>query len=162
VIRIFSLGYLTAHQRDIWKQRQQGQTQTEIGRTMGISRQAIHRIFTQIDEKINRGFLEAATLNRISPSYKVDPLNGLLFGYSETFRMDSLLIYHPTLGIQVWYEYEGDCSRCQHHPNCRKALLDLYAMHKIPLMENFENLETSKLVQLFFTQLKQKSGTQSI
>jgi DNA-binding XRE family transcriptional regulator len=161
VISIFTLGYLTKHQREIWKKRQQGQTQSQIGKTLGISRQAIHRIFTQIDEKLNRALTEASTLNRITPTHSVNPVQGLIFGYSETLRMDSLLIYHPTYGIQLWYEYEGDCSRCQQHTNCHAALLDLYTMHNIDLPSDSKNLETNRLAQNLLIELKQKSTQHS-
>ena len=160
MIFIFTLGYLTTHQREIWKYRQQGQTQTQIGKTLGISRQAIHRIFTQIDAKLERALKEAATLNRISPTHPVNTIQGLVFGYSETLRMDCLLIYHPTFGTQLWYEYEGDCSRCQQHSICQPALQDLYTMHNIEFPPERASLETNRLVQNFLTKMKKKT-TQS-
>ena len=155
------LGYLTEHQRAIWKHRQQSLTQSEIGKLMGISRQAIHRIFSQIDEKLERALLEAARLNRITPTHKVDSTNGILFGYSETLRMDSLIAYHPNLGIQLWYEYEGDCSRCQYHDTCREALKDLCSMHQIPLSEGVSRIETNKMAQNIFQALKHKTFQKS-
>jgi hypothetical protein len=154
---MFTLGYLTQHQREIWKSRQQGQTQSKIGKNLGISRQAIHRIFTQIDEKLDRALTEASKLNRITPTHSVNTIQGLVFGYSETLRMDSLLIYHPTFGIQLWYEYEGDCSRCQQHTTCYEALLDLYKMHNIELPADSKKLETNRLAQNLLIELKQKS-----
>lgn len=161
MIYIFTLGYLTKHQREIWKNRQKGQTQSKIGKALGISRQAIHRVFTQIDEKLNRALTEAAQLNRITPTHSVNTLQGLVFGYSETLRMDSLLIYHPTYGIQLWYEYEGDCNRCQQHTKCHAALLDLYSMHDIELPANSSKLETNRLAQNLLIELKQKSTQHS-
>ncbi len=158
---MFSLGYLTSHQREIWKMRQTGKTQTQIGNTLGISRQAIHRIFTQIDEKLERALSEAASMARITPTHEVNPVLGILFGYSETLRMDSLLVYHPSYGIQLWHEYEGDCSRCQHHDKCRKALLDLYLLHQVQLPPEYTTVETNRLAQQFLLELK-KTAFRSI
>jgi cell division protein FtsL len=59
----FSTAYLTPRETSVWDLRRKKNTQSEIGRLMGFSRQASHKTLELVDVKVEKAFEEAASTN---------------------------------------------------------------------------------------------------
>ncbi|MBC8462979.1 hypothetical protein H8D76_01330, partial [Candidatus Bathyarchaeota archaeon] len=61
----FKVGYLTPREASIWDLRRRDRSQSDIGRELGVSRQAIHKSYHIIDSKVEQAFIEAAETNNL-------------------------------------------------------------------------------------------------
>jgi hypothetical protein len=105
----------------IWNLRRLKKSQAEIGRILGTSRQASHRAFDLIDEKINRAFNEAASSNHLEVR-RIDLVDGIMEAYSPVHRMPVFVSLSTVNGLRVWYMHEGKCAECGEEASCRRYL----------------------------------------
>ncbi len=117
----FSTAYLTPRETGIWDLRRRSNTQSEIGRLLGISRQAAHKSLREIDEKVEQAFTEAAKTNNLEVR-KIDLVHGLMEAYSPTHRLPVFVSLSKANGLRVWYMHEGNCGSCGYENDCRKFL----------------------------------------
>ena len=61
--------YLTERQLEIWSQRLKGTSKAEIGRMLGITRQAVYDAENVLLEKVELALTHAAQSNMIEPQY---------------------------------------------------------------------------------------------
>ncbi len=117
----FSTGYLTNRETNVWDLRRRKNTQAEIGRLMGMTRQASHQALGMIDEKIQRAFTEAAKSNSLEVR-RMDLVDGIMEAYSPVHRMPVFVSLSRVNGLKVWYMHEGDCGSCSEEKGCRTYL----------------------------------------
>jgi hypothetical protein len=117
----FRAGYLTPRETSIWNLRRQNLTQSDIGRELGVSRQAIHKACQIIDKKIEQAFIEAAETNNFEIK-TINLVDGVMFAYSPTNGIPVLVSLSKTNGLKVWYLYEGNCESCSLESSCRSVL----------------------------------------
>lgn len=119
----FRVGYLTRREMDIWSLRRLRNTQSEIGRILGVSRQAINKVYRIIDQKVEQAFMEAADANHLEPR-TVNLVEGIMEAYSPAYRVPVIVSFSRVNGVKVWYLYEGNCRDCHLEGSCRKTLED--------------------------------------
>jgi len=119
----FRAGYLTRRETDIWSLRRRRNTQSEIGRILGVSRQAINKVYRIIDQKVEQAFMEAADANHLEPRI-VNLVEGIMEAYSPAYRVPVIVSLSRVNGVKVWYLYEGNCHDCHLEGSCRKTLED--------------------------------------
>ena len=117
----FSAGYLTRREIDIWSLRRRRNSQSEIGRLMGVSRQAINKAYRIIDQKVEQAFMEASDANHLEPR-TVNPVEGIMEAYSPAHRLPVFVSFSKANGVKVWYLYEGNCRDCHLESSCRRTL----------------------------------------
>ena len=117
----FSAGYLTRREMDIWSLRRRRNSQSEIGRLMGVSRQAINKAYRIIDQKMKQAFMEASDANHLEPR-TVNPVEGIMEAYSPAHRLPVFVSLSKANGVKVWYLYEGNCRDCSLESSCRRTL----------------------------------------
>lgn len=117
----FRVGYLTQREMDIWDLRRRHNTQSQIGRMMGVSRQAIHKAYQIIDQKVEQAFLEAADTNHLEPR-TINLVEGVMEAHSPAYRIPVVVSFSKTNGVKVWYLYEGKCGECHLESSCRATL----------------------------------------
>ena len=117
----FSTAYMTLRETTVWDLRRRKNSQAEIGRILGTTRQASHRAFDLIDEKLGRAFREAATSNHLEVK-RVNLVDGIMEAYSPVHRMPVFVSLSKANGLRVWYMHEGECASCIEEPGCRKYL----------------------------------------
>lgn len=142
-------GYLTSKQREFWRLRYDGLSQSDVSRKMEISRQTVNKAFSVIDSKVTKALLEAAQLNRVEIA-RVDAEKGFLTGRSPTTGMEVLITFSDVNGVQMWYSGEGDCFKCDQHARCREKLLAEARVRKAQLPEGYENLPPSRIADILF------------
>ncbi len=117
----FSTAYMTPRETTVWDLRRRKTSQAEIGRLLGTTRQASHRTFDIIDEKLSRAFKEAATSNHLEVK-RISLVDGIMEAYSPVHRMPVFVSVSKINGLMVWYMHEGECGSCPEEPGCRKYL----------------------------------------
>jgi hypothetical protein len=117
----FRAGYLTRREIDIWDLRRRRNSQSEIGRLMGVTRQAINKAYRIIDQKVEQAFMEAADVNHLEPR-TVNLVEGIMDAYSPAHRLPVFVSFSKANGVKVWYLYEGNCRECHLESSCRRTL----------------------------------------
>ncbi len=143
-------GYLTARETDIWDLRRRRNSQSEIGRIMGVSRQAIHNAYKIIDQKMGQAFKEAAETSHLEAK-TVNLVDGVVEAYSPAHRSPAVVSFSKVNGVKVWYFYEGNCDGCDHDRLCRTTLGDEAYERGIMLSDAERRLTPSQLARRIFS-----------
>jgi hypothetical protein len=130
----FSSGYLTPREKSVWDLRRKGNTQSEIGRLLGISRQAAHRALGLIDVKVERAFSEAAETNGLEVR-SMNIVDGIMEAYSPVYETPVFVSFSRANGLRIWYLHEGDCGSCSKERSCMSFLEAEAAERGIQLSE---------------------------
>jgi DNA-binding CsgD family transcriptional regulator len=117
----FRVGYLTPRETRIWDLRRHNLSQSDIGRELGISRQAVHKACQIIDKKVEQAFIEAAETNRLDVK-TINLVEGVMEAYSPAHDLLVVVSLGRTNGLKLWYLYEGHCETCHLESSCRKVL----------------------------------------
>ena len=118
----FSTGYLTGRETSIWELRRNRLNQSEIGRRLSITRQAVHKALGVIDSKVERALTEASETNRLEVR-SLDLVEGIMVAHSPAYRIPVVVSLSRANGLKVWHLYEADCASCGYERSCRKMLL---------------------------------------
>ena len=118
----FRVGYLTPREASIWGLRRQSLTQSDIGRELGVSRQAVHKAYQIIDQKLEQAFLEAAETNNLEIE-TVNVVEGVMLAHSPAHDIPVVVSISKVNGLKVWYLYEGNCDSCHLEASCRNLLV---------------------------------------
>ena len=117
----FRVGYLTPREASIWGLRRQNLTQSDIGRELGVSRQAVHKAYQIIDHKLEKAFMEAAETNNLEIG-TVNVVEGVMMAHSPAHDLPVIVSISKVNGLKVWYLYEGNCDTCHLEASCRNML----------------------------------------
>ncbi|MBN2336436.1 hypothetical protein JXL21_12835 [Candidatus Bathyarchaeota archaeon] len=145
----FRGGYLTSRETDIWDLRRRENSQSDIGRLLGVSRQAIHKTYQIIDQKVEQAFMEAADSNRLEAK-TVNLVDGVMTAYSPAHRLPVVVSFSRINGVKVWYLYEGNCAGCNQNRLCRVILEDEAEERGIELSSADRLLTPSQLAHKIF------------
>lgn len=134
----FKVGYLTPREANIWDLRRRDRSQSDIGRELGVSRQAVHKAYHIIDSKVEQAFMEAAETNNLIVK-TINLVEGVMEAHSPAHDIPVLVSLSRRNGLKVWYLYEGNCGTCNLESSCRSVLeaeaeergIELNAMHKL-------------------------------
>ena len=134
----FKVGYLTPREANIWDLRRKDRSQSDIGRELGVSRQAVHKAYHIIDGKVELAFMEAAETNNLTVK-TINLVEGVMEAYSPAQNLPVLVSLSRRNGLKVWYLYEGNCDTCNLESSCRSVLeaeaeergIELNALHKL-------------------------------
>jgi hypothetical protein len=146
----FKGDYLTPRETEIWRLRKRIPNQSEIGRILGISRQAVHISINVITEKIDDIFQGALETNNLIPR-KINVVDGVVEAYSPAYRLPVIISLSMVNGLKVWYLYEGNCKRCDLERRCRKTLLDEAKERGHELEQGDDHLEPTELAVKIFS-----------
>lgn len=150
-VRLLSVlsGYLTPRQKSIWGLSRSGLSESKIATRLSISRQAVHKALDLAEGKVLRALLDAAELDRFEVK-KVDPIRGILVGFSPGFRLRVFLTYGVRNGIQLWYEHRGQCDGCQRKEECLRMLQGCAEEWGVTLTAEELSLPPTKLAERLF------------
>jgi hypothetical protein len=133
-----------------WTMRRLGMPNVTIAKQLGISRQAVSYALQSMDEKIESALVEMARANQIAID-TIDAERGILLGRSVPFQTAAIIFVSEKHGIQVWYEHDGDCGKCQRYTECIELLWD-YAKELDIRLENIA--DPTKMAEELFKKAK--------
>lgn len=117
----FRSGYLTSREAIIWDLRRQNHSQSEIGKKLGISRQAVNKAFQIIDGKVEQAFMETAeTINLDIKT--INLVEGVMSAHSPAYDIPVVVSLSKANGLKLWYLYEGNCEKCHLVSTCHRIL----------------------------------------
>jgi len=146
----FPQAYLTGRETRLWDLRRRKGTQSQIGRDLGISRQAVHKAFPVIDSKVERVFHEVADTNRLEIK-TINLVDGVMEAYSVAQDIRVLVSLSEANGLKVWYLYEGNCPECRLERSCRRMLEAEAEERGIPLSGEDRRIYPTQLALKIFS-----------
>ena len=144
--------YLTEKQLQIWSLRRNGVSLTEVGRHLGISRQAVYYTEKISNKKVELALIHTADANMIEPQY-IDSTNGLLLGFSPSTENRVIITFSTRNGLQTWHFEEKNCERCNWVERCRKRLINEADERNILLTNENKKTPPSELAHIIFSTL---------
>lgn len=114
-------GYMTPREIKIWDLRRKNNSQSQISRVLGVSRQAIHKTYGIIDSKVEQAFLEVAATNHLIAK-TINLIDGVMEAHSPAHQISVIVSFSNINGIKTWYLYEGNCQVCNLNTSCRTTL----------------------------------------
>ena len=144
--------YLTDRQLEIWSHRLKGLSKAEIGRRLGITRQAVYDAEGVMLGKIEAALRDAAEANMMEVRY-VDPAKGVLLGFSPAMRNRVIVTFSASNGVQTWHHDHPDCRQCKLVERCRRRLLAEAEEREVQLSFKERDLPPSKLAHAIFSSI---------
>jgi len=144
--------YLTDRQLEIWSHRLRGLSKAEIGRRLGITRQAVYDAEGVMLGKIEAALRDAAEANMMEVRY-VDPAKGVLLGFSPAMRNRVIVTFSASNGVQTWHYDHPDCTQCKLVERCRRRLLAEAEEREVQLSFKEGDLPPSKLAHAIFSSI---------
>ncbi len=144
--------YLTERQLEIWRLRFKGLSKAEVGRRLGITRQAVYDAEKYTLERVESALRHVADASRIEVRF-LDPSKGVLLGFDPSTSNRVIVTFSARNGVQTWHYEQPDCGACQWEENCKQRLLDEAEERNITLSEKERRLPPSKLAHLIFSKI---------
>jgi predicted transcriptional regulator len=142
--------YLTDRQLEIWSLRFKGLSKAEVGRRLGITRQAVYDAEKYSLEKVESALLHVAEASRIEVRY-VDPTRGILHGFDPATESQVIVTFSARNGVQTWHYEQPDCGSCMWVESCKRRLLDEAEERDILLSARERVLPPSRLAHTIFS-----------
>jgi len=144
--------YLTDRQLEIWRLLLRRFSKAEIGRRLGVTRQAVHDAEGIITPKVDGALQHAADANMLDVLY-VNSSKGVLLGYSPSTKERVIVTFSATNGVQTWHYQQPDCGVCEWVDRCRDRLIQEATERDVRLPEDMTGLLPSKLAHHIFSQI---------
>ena len=142
--------YMTERQLEIWRLRFKGFSKAEVGRRLGITRQAVYDAEKYTLEKVEAALLHVAEASRMEVRY-VDPTRGILHGFDSATESRVIVTFSAKNGVQTWHYEQPDCGSCTWVESCKRRLLDEAEERDIRLSAEERALLPSKLAHAIFS-----------
>ena len=144
--------YLTDRQLEIWSLRFKGLSKAEVGRRLGITRQAVYDAEKYTLEKVEAALLHVAEASRIEVRY-IDPTKGILHGYDPATESRVIVTFSARNGVQTWHYEQPDCGSCTWVESCKQRLLNEAEEREIMLSTEERVLPPSSLAHVIFSKV---------
>lgn len=132
--------------------RRDGLSMAEIGRQLGVTRQAISKTLKGVDSKVSRTLEATARAAKIEVRY-LDPEKGVLLGYSHETDDRVILTFSTRHGVHIWHYYTGRCGACEFHETCREVILDEAEERGITFTEEERGRSPAEIARLVFSKV---------
>lgn len=144
--------YLTEKQLAIWSLLTNDLSKAEVGRRLGVTRQAVYEAESIILEKVEQALIHAADVSMIEVRY-IDPRKGILLGLSPSTGNRVIVTFSARNGVQTWHYEEPNCASCNWADRCRKRLLDEAEEREVQLTAKEKELPPSRLAHAIFSRV---------
>jgi hypothetical protein len=144
--------YLTDRQLEIWRLRFKGFSKAEVGRRLGITRQAVYDAEKYTLEKVESALRHVTDASRIGVHY-LDASKGVLLGFDPSTSNRVIVTFSARNGVQTWHYEQPDCCVCRWKDRCKQRLLDEAEEREIHLSAEERELQPSKLAHAIFSKI---------
>lgn len=145
-------GYLTDRQLEIWVLLREGLSKAEIGRRLGITRQAVYDAEGVALGKVESALRHAAEASMVEPRF-IDPSKGVLLGYSPSTDRRVIVTFSVRHGVQTWHYEQPDCGSCSWVDRCRGRLKDEAEERGVELPSESDSWPPSELAHYIFSKV---------
>ncbi|RLI32559.1 hypothetical protein DRO66_11205 [Candidatus Bathyarchaeota archaeon] len=144
--------FLTNRQLEIWRHLIKNITQAEIGRLLGITRQAVHYAEEAIIPKVGHALRYTAYANMLNIQY-LDATKGVLLGYSPSSKNKVIVTFSAINGVQTWHYEHPDCGLCEWVDRCKTRLIEEATERDVELSDKVRSLSPSKIALHIFSKI---------
>jgi len=144
--------FLTNRQLEIWRHLIKNITKAEIGRLLGITRQAVHYAEEAIIPKVGHALRYTAYANMLNIQY-LDAAKGVLLGYSPSSKNKVIVTFSAINGVQTWHYEHPDCGLCEWVDRCKTRLIEEATERDVELSDKVRSLSPSKLALHIFSKI---------
>ena len=144
--------FLTNRQLEIWRHLSKKTTKAEIGRHLGITRQAVHYAEEAIIPKVENTLRHVAHANMLEIKY-IDAAKGVLLGYSPSTKNNVIVTFSAINGVQTWHYEQHDCGLCEWVERCKTRLIEEANERDVKLSNELRGLPPSKLALHIFSHI---------
>ena len=144
--------HLTDKQQTIWGMLLKDHSKAEIGRRLGVTRQAIHEAESIVLGKVEQALSQAAESGMIEARY-IDPRKGILLGLNPSTGRRVIITFSTRNGVQTWHYEEPNCATCNWTERCRGRLLDEAEERDVQLSPEEKRLPPSRLAHIIFSKV---------
>jgi predicted transcriptional regulator len=144
--------YLTERQLEIWRLRFKGMSKAEVGRRLGITRQAVYDAEKYTLEKVESALRHVADASRIEVHY-LDSSKGVLLGLDPSTSNRVIVTFSARNGVQTWHYEQPDCGACMWEESCKRRLVDEAEERGVQLSAEERELPPSKLAHGIFSKI---------
>ena len=144
--------YMTDRLLEIYRLRYKGLSKAEIGRTLGITRQAVYEAEGIMLEKVENALMHTAEANMVEARY-VDASKGVLLGYSPAAGNKVIVTFSPRNGVQTWHYQQPNCGHCKWVSRCRERLMAEAEEREVHLSQEDLGLPPSEMAHRIFSNL---------
>lgn len=116
--------YPTKQQSTIWLKRRSNVPPSVIAKELKVSRPFVSQAQKIAEGRIKKLILAAAQMNRIT----IDNIStefGFARGFNPATTAKTYITFSPEFRVQVWFDHEGDCNKCELHSECDRILRGL-------------------------------------
>jgi len=113
----------SAKQLKAWHMRREGLTLSEIGKNIGVTKQAVSRSLKETESKILNTLETTAKAANITVKH-VDVSKGILLGFSHETGDSVVVTFSTRHGPHIWHHGSRRCEGCSLHDECVKLILD--------------------------------------
>jgi hypothetical protein len=145
-------GYMTDRQLEMWGLLLKGLSKAEVGRTLGVTRQAVYDAGLIMIEKVEQALMHTAESNMVETQY-IDVSKGVLLGYSPATKNKVIITFSPRNGVQTWHYQQPECAQCTLVERCRSRLIQEANERGISLTGEEKALVPAKLAQTIFSEI---------
>lgn len=127
-----NLGYPTKKQVDIWLQRRNNQSVTQIATRLKVSKPMVSKAYRIARGRIERLLIHTASTFRVD----IDNLSseyGFAVGHCSANDSQTCITFTPDLGVQIWFRHHGDCGSCDSYSKCNRYLESLAKFWQVEL-----------------------------
>jgi hypothetical protein len=140
-----SFRYPTRRQNQIWMKRRLKIPPSVIAEELKVSRPFVSQAQRIAEQRIKKLIIIAAEMNRIQIE-NISPQYGFAIGYNPASETRSYITYSPEYRIQVWFDHEGDCQKCELASECDKILRGLAVEWGFSLARNVQPTQAAKIL----------------
>jgi hypothetical protein len=144
--------YLTDRQLAVWSLIRQDHSKAEIGRRLGVTRQAVYEAENIILGKVEQALTHAADAGMIETRY-LDSRKGILLGMNPFTGRRVIITFSNRNGVQTWHYEEPECASCSWTKRCRRRLLDEAEERDVQLIPEERELPPSRLAHVIFSRV---------
>jgi hypothetical protein len=144
--------YLTDRLLEIWRLRYKGLSKAEIGRMLGITRQAVYEAEGIMLEKVESALMHTAEANMVEAQY-VDASKGVLLGFSPATGNRVIVTFSPRNGVQTWHYQQPNCGLCKWVARCRDRLVAEAEERGVHLSQDDLTLPPSEIAHHIFSSI---------
>ena len=144
--------YLTDKQLEVWSLLLKDLSKAEVGRRLGVTRQAIYETENVILGKVEQALVHAAEAGMIETRYR-DPSKGVLLGMNPSTGRRVIITFSSKNGVQTWHYEEPECASCRWADRCRRRLLDEAEERDVKLSPEERELSPARLAHLIFSRV---------
>ena len=135
--------YPTKRQSLIWLKRRSKVPPSVIAKELKVSRPFVSQAQKIAEGRIKKLILAAAHMNRITID-NISTKYGFARGFNPATSAKTYITFSPEYRVQVWFDHEGDCSKCELHSECDRILRGLAVEWGFSLPKEMNPTEVAK------------------